>query len=256
MVLKRLTDVRTSRHNPNGAEAADRRAHFAAQPQWRCRQRPQRFTLFKPAGLPSQVALLDQVLQEAVVRGTLRKIAAPAGAQRLVDGALELTVLLFDVAVLMGNAEVVGGRLQTVMHHQQAVALLGPRTFIRIQRVDRGAEVIGAMLAGNAANDLPHARLEAFDQRLEAFREADPDRLDIRVHQHQVVDQVRERHAAQRHVQAIHVGEVRLRGFPRFMQLRKHHLALGTVLGTPGSDVPLQRPQLPVLVAARMPFTQ
>ena len=56
--------------------------------------------------------------------------------------------------------------------------------------------------------------------------------------------------------QAVHVGEVGLRGFPWFMQLREHHLPLGSVLGAPGGDVPLQRPQLAVLVAARMPFTQ
>ena len=71
-----------------------------------------------------------------------------------------------------------------------------------------------------------------------------------------MIDQVRERDAAQRHAQAIHVGEVGLRSLARLVDLRKDHLAFGTKLGAPGGDVPLQRAQLARLVAARMPIAQ
>ena len=115
--------------------------------------------------------------------------------------------------------------------------------------------MIGAVLARHAA-DLPEAGLEPFDQRLEALREADLDGFDVRVDQHQVVDQMRERHAAQRDPQAVHVGEVGLRGFARLVDLGEDHLTVGAVLRPPGGDVPLQRAQLALLIAARMAFAQ
>jgi len=40
------------------------------------------------------------------------------------------------------------------------------------------------------------------------------------------------------------------------MQLRKHHLTVGTVLAAPGGDVPLQRPQLTFLIATWLTVAQ
>jgi hypothetical protein len=67
-----------------------------------------------------------------------------------VDGPFELAVLLFNIAVLVRHAEVVGRGLQSVIHHQQSVALLGLRPPIGIQQIDGRAQVIGAVLAGYA----------------------------------------------------------------------------------------------------------
>ena len=80
--------------------------------------------------------------------------------QRLVDGMFDLAVLLLDVANFMRYVEVAGGRFRT----QQAVALLGLGPFFGIQRVNGGAQVIGARYT----TDLPQAPFEPFDQRLEA----------------------------------------------------------------------------------------
>jgi len=65
----------------------------------------------------------------------------------LVNGAFELAVLLLDVAVLVCQTEVVGRGLQSLMQHQQPIALLGLRPPIGIQRMDGSAKVIGAVLA-------------------------------------------------------------------------------------------------------------
>ena len=61
--------------------------------------------------------------------------ASPPGsthAQRLIDGVLEAAVLLFNVAVLVGDAEVVGRRFQVVVRHQEPVAFLGLGTPVRV----------------------------------------------------------------------------------------------------------------------------
>ena len=115
--------------------------------------------------------------------------------------------------------------------------------------------VIGAVLARHAA-DSPEAGLEAFNQALVALAEADLDGLDVRVHQHQVEDQVRKGHAAQGDAQAAHVGEVGLRRFARFVDLRKDHLAARAVLSPPRGDLTMQRAQLTSLVTTRVQFVQ
>ena len=199
--------------------------------------------------------MLDQVLQKPGIGCSIRELATATNAQRLVNGAFELAVLLFNVAVLVRHAEVVGGRFQTIVGHQHAVALFGLASFFGIQRVNRRAQVISAVLARRTA-DLPHAPFEPFDQRLEAFRKTDLDRLDVRVHQHQVVHQVRKGHTAQRHAQAGHVREVGLRSFTRFVDLRKDHLAVRTILSSPGRDMPLQRAQLALLIPTRVALAQ
>ena len=116
--------VRVLEH-ADGAEATDGHAHFAARQQRRHRQRPQCLTLLSPADLARQIALADQLLQEPIVGAAVGKIAAAAHAQRLIDGVFEAEVLLFDVAVLVGDAEIVGRRFQVVVRHQEPVALLG-----------------------------------------------------------------------------------------------------------------------------------
>ena len=141
------------------------------------------------------------------------------------------------------------------MQHQQLVAPLGLRAPVGVQRMNGRAQVIGAVLARCAAY-LPHTGLEAFNQRLEAFREADLDGLNVRVDQHQVIDQMRKRHPAQCDPQVVHVGKVRLSGFAWFMDLGEHHLTIRSVLRTPGGDVPLQGAQLPLLIATRLAFAQ
>ena len=150
---------------------------------------------------------------------------------------------LLDVAVLVRHAERVGGRLHPVVPHQRAVAILRQGPSVAIERVDRRAQMIGAVPLGDAP-ELPEAALDPFDQRFEALGEADLDRFYIRVAEHQVEEQVRERHPAQRDPKRCHVREVGLRIHARQVDLGEDHLLARAVLGTPGGDLPLQRPQL------------
>src|SRR5467141_2562378 len=152
MVLKRLTGTRTSRHSPSGAAGSGRSAsRSSSQRVWRVRLR-----------------CLTRFLQETRICGSVAKVTTATHPQCLVDGAFELAMLLFNIAVLVRHAEVVGRGLQAVMQHQQLVAPLGLRAPVGIQRMNGRAQVIGAMLTRCAAY-LPQARLEPFDQRLEAF---------------------------------------------------------------------------------------
>src|SRR5439155_23546678 len=102
----------------------------------------------------------------------------------------------------------------------------------------------------------PKARLEAFNQALVALAEADLDGLDVRVDQHQMEDQVRKRHAAQRHAQAVHIGEVGLRRFAGLVDLGEHHLAARAVLSPRRGDLAMERAQLTSLVTTRVQFLQ
>ena len=194
IVLKRLTRTRSSRHGSSGRRGRGRSAGCSsAKRAWRVWLR-----------------LRTSSCRKLQVGGAVGKVAAAAHAQRLVDGLLEAEVGLLDVAVLVGDAGVVGGGLHAVVGHQRQVALGELRAAARADHVDGGAEVVGAVELGHAA-ELPEAGLQAFGERLEALREAELDRLDIGVGQHQVVDQVRERHAGQRDAEVGHVGEVGLR---------------------------------------------
>jgi hypothetical protein len=94
--------------------------------------------------------------------------------------------------------------------------------------------------------------LQAVAEALEALGEADRARLPVRVGQHEVVDQVRERLAVDGHLQAAGVREVGGAQPAGFVDLAEEHLLGRPVQGTPLLDVPLQGAQLPVGKAARV----
>ena len=100
------------------------------------------------------------------------------------------------------------------------------------------------------ARELPEVPLQSLGQRLEALGKADRDGLDVRVGQHQVVDQVREGDAAQADAQVVHMGEVGLRKLARRAHLLRVALLLRAVQRGPLLDMALEGPQLDRLVAA------
>ena len=102
----------------------------------------------------------------------------------------------------------------------------------------------------------PQRVLQARHQRLERLAQRQPHIRPMAVAQHPLEQQVRERHASQRHPQVARVGEVERRLPTRDRHLLEVHLAVGTVLHPPVADPPLQRPQLPRLKATRMPPAQ
>ena len=145
------------------AEAADRHPLLAAQRQLRRGQRAQGRLLLGPAPVPGEVALRDDRLEEAGVALTVQKLPTAPHAQGLIDRLLEPVVGLLDVAVLVRDAERVGGRLHPVVAHQRAIAILRQGPSVAIERVDRRAQMIGAVALGDAS-ELPEAALDPFDQ--------------------------------------------------------------------------------------------
>ena len=97
--------------------------------------------------------------------------------------------------------------------HLHAVVTQQPRVplgkLFRVRAVvDSQAHPIRTMSPGHAAQ-FPHGVLKPFAEALEALGKTDRDRLPVRVRQHPMVEQVVERLAADRHGQALHVGEIR-----------------------------------------------
>jgi hypothetical protein len=161
-------------------------------------------------------------------------------------------VALLDVAVLVTLAGVDGLRLHFVVGHQSAVTR---RELLGAGGLHRQAHAVGAMHRRHAAQG-PDRVLETGAEALEALREAERDVLPVRVCQHEVVDQVRQRLALDRHAQLGHVREVGSAEPARRMVLGEEHLLVRPVRRPPVLDVTLQGAQLSVPEAARMPALQ
>jgi hypothetical protein len=233
------------------AKAGNRHPQLPTEIQRHRRQGTQGLALLGPASLARQVTLADQVLEEVGVGGALGKVAAAADPQGLVAGQLEAVVSLLDVAVLVGLARIVGGRLQTVVSHQRLVASGRLDSPLGVKRPNGGAEVVGAVLTRHAA-ELPETALKSLGQGLEALGQTDLDRLDVRVGEHQVEDQVREGDPAESDPEIGHVGEVGLGDPARLVNLREEDLFVRAVLDPPDGDLALQSPQLACLVTPGM----
>jgi hypothetical protein len=154
---------------------------------------------------------------------------------------------LLDVAVLVGLPRVDGLAAHAVVAQQGLVALLEDAAVAAGGHGRRQA--VGAVdLRGTA--QFPEGVLHPGAEALEALGEADRARLPIRVGQHEVVQQVREGHAGDRHPQVRAVGEVTGAQPAGPMHLGEEHFLGRAVQGPPALDVPLQRPQLALGKAA------
>ena len=233
--------------HPDQAEARHPNRELAGEVQRRCRQRAQGRPLGFKAHRASEIALPYQLSQKALVGAAVGKVAAATHPQRLIDGLLEAEVRLFDIAVLMRQTGGVGRRLHAVVGQQRPVVLGKFMPPVAVEVTHRGGEVVGAVPFRHAT-DLPQTVLQPLGQRLEALREAHSRRLDIRVGQHQVIDQMRKRRAGETHTERVHGREVGLRHAPRQVLLRKHDLLPRSVANPPRLHMPLQRAQLPFLV--------
>ena len=227
--------------HPDQAETRHPNRELAGEVQRRRRQGPQRRPVrFKALGA-REIALSHQLREKAFVGAAVGKVATTTHPQRLIDGLLEAKVRLLDIAVLVCQPGAVGRRLHAVMGQQRLVVLGKVVPTLTIEVTHRGAEVVGTMPLWHAA-DLPQTALQPLAQRLETLREAHPHRLDVRVGQHQVIDQVRKRRPGQTHAERVHRGEVGLRHAPRLVSLREHHLLPRSVAHPPRLHVPLQGP--------------
>jgi hypothetical protein len=171
MDLSRLTQTRNSRQGAKGRRGKGR---SAACSSWKPRR-------------PGEIAIAHQILHEALIGSTRGEIATASHAQGLIERLFEAKMRLLDVAVLMGNARVVPGRLHPVVPHESLVAL-GERFLLIGRQMPNGrAQMVGAMLSWDTA-DLPQRLLDALGQRLKGFAEADAHRFDIRVGEHEMVE--------------------------------------------------------------------
>jgi len=153
-------------------------------------------------------------------------------------------VALLDVAVLVRPRRVDGLALQAVVPQQCLVARRERRRTLAPGR-DGRAQPIRAMHRRHAAQRVQRV-LQAFTQALETLGAADRARLPVGVGQHEVVDQVVERLAADGHAQVGGVREVAGAQSARVVHLREEHFLGRAMQGPPALDVPLQGAQLAV----------
>jgi len=149
---------------------------------------------------------------------------------------------LLDVAVLVALPGIDRLRLHPILLHQSVVS---PREELAARRLHRQAHPIGPML-GRHATQGPHRILKAVTETLETLRKTQRHVFPVRVRQHEVIDQVRERLAGNCHAQIGQVREVRSAQPAGQMLLREEHLLVRPARGSPMFDPPLQRPQLPL----------
>ena len=129
---------------------------------------------------------------------------------------------------------------------------MNPRPRLVLSMMGGRREVVRAVLQRHRTQP-PQRTLQPLRQRLEALREAQRRRLDIRVGEHEVVAQVRKRLAGNAHSERPHLREVRLAMLARTMLLREHNLPLRTRERPPAPESTLQRAQLPALKSPRIP---
>jgi hypothetical protein len=217
------------------------------------RQRPQQRQLLGQPPLPVGVEPPEQLSQEGFVGRAAREVAAAPQHQALVQRPLELPVALLHVAVLVRTRRLDRLPLQGVVPQQGLIPLVEGRPFR--PRRDGGRQAVGAVQQRHAAQ-LAQGVLQALAEALVALGEADRARLPVRVRQHEVVDQVVERHAGDGHVQVGAVGEVTGGQAAGVVDLGEEHLPGRPVQGPPPFDVPLQRAELAVSEATGEPPLQ
>ena len=213
------------------------------------RQRPQPPQLLGQPLAPPRVPPGHHRQHELPVPLPGREIAATPQQQRLLHRLLEPPMALFAVAVLVAARRVRRLRLQPVVPQQRPVprrVLLGTALVMHRQR-----HPVRPVPPRRPA-PRPQGVLQALAQAGEALGETQSDVLPIRGRQHEVVGQVRERLAGDRHPQRVHAREVRGPQPPRLVSLREEHLLGRSVLRLPLAHAPLQRPAAPPPVLGRL----
>jgi hypothetical protein len=231
----------------NRAAALHTNRHTLAGVEPLRRQRPQHCQLFfQPLDAPL-VALREQLTHERLVVAAARKSAAATQQQGLIERPFELAMALLHVAVLVRPRRVDGLALQAVVVQQTLIALL-KRVPIAAGR-HRGRQRIGAVYLRHAAQ-FRQRILQPRAEALEALGEAQRARFPVRVGQHEVVEQVRQRLTVDDDPQAGAVREVGRTQPTGMMHLGEEHFLGRPRQSPPLFDAPLQGPQLAIGEAA------
>jgi hypothetical protein len=170
------------------------------------RQRPQHRQLLDEPRLPSQVPLPTHFVQKRGIRLLVGKVATAAQEQRLFHRLLEMPMRRLRIAILVRVVRLDLLADQTVVRQQSFIAR---RELVPLRQViDRRRHPVAAVSLGHAAQ-FPQGVLQTGAETGKTLRETDRHRLPVRVSEHQVIHQVRERLAADGHAEAVHVREVR-----------------------------------------------
>jgi hypothetical protein len=209
------------------------------------RQRPQPGRLLLELGPPRCVPPRHQGPHELQVLLPAGEITAATQQQFLRQRLFETSVSLFAIPVLVRAGRIGGLGHQTIVPQQRLVTRRVLRAVAVV--VHRQGHAVRAVTRGTAA-DLPQGVLQPFAQAGEALREAQRHVLPVRVGEHEVIEQVRQRLALDGHAQAVHVGEIRGTQPARLMHLAEEDFLGRSMLRLPPAHAPLQRPSLTVPV--------
>jgi len=169
-------------------------------------QRQKGGELNRQHGAPRRVLARDKLLEEGLVGGKVGEVARAAQLERFAKAALEMPMRGLDRAVLMADAGVVAGWLHAVVAAELGIAR-GLVLLAREIAVSR-REPVGAMFARHTT-ELPERFLKTLGKGGEALAAAD--RLDVlpaAEGEPEMVEQMRERRARNRHREAPAIGEI------------------------------------------------
>jgi hypothetical protein len=202
-----------------------------------------------------EIAVAHQVLHKALVGRPRGELAATSYAQCLIKRLFEAEVGLLHIAILMGDARIIPGRLHAVVPHEGLVTLGEGFLLIAGQMANCCAQMVGAMLGRNASQ-LPERLFDAFCQCLKGFAEAHTYRFHIGVRQHEMIQQMGKGLSVDRHLQIAHVGEIRLGTFCGNMHLLKDDFPLRPLLCAPLGNVALEGAHLRRAIPTWMSLAQ
>jgi hypothetical protein len=216
--------------NVNQASAVHAARHLQTGRQPRFGQVSQQPQLLGKTVLATGVPRLHHLLQETRVHFAVGELPAAAEKQRLIDGALKVSVRRLGVAVLVRLPRVDPLPRYPVVSQQISITRLEFPS--RGMVVHSGGQRVAAVPMRHAAQ-FPEGILQSVRKRLERFRRTHRHRLPVRVGQHEVVDHVIEWLAGDGDVQGVHVGEVGGREVAGLVDLAEHDGLAGTVSGPP-----------------------
>jgi hypothetical protein len=172
-----------------------------------------------------------------------------------VNGFLEEIVRLLNVAVFVPLAGIVHRGLHAVVSKKVAVPGVEAATTAAHELVGGCREVVGTMLRGYRRECL-QSTLDALHQSLEALRTGDRLVLPVGVGQDKVIQEVWKTLSADGDPERVHLGEVRLSHFSRYMLLGEEDLLLRPTERSPVADAALERANLPRGKPPRVEFLE
>ena len=189
---------------------------------------------------PLPVAPCHQEIHEAPVICEGCEVAVAAQDQRLCNGGLEMPVLRFHRAILVGLTPVVAARLHAVVPDKGLIAQGNILALVSGQVAERGGQAVGAVVV-RRTSQRPKGLLQVLGQNREALpAQNHTDMFPPAVDHDEVIKQMRKRLPRDHHVQVVGMGEVG----PIF--LRRGHIAgLRRLTEDDAPLWPVQRPPLP-----------